>query len=928
MRTKLAVLGVVGLVAAALIYWFGFRDAPRPTTTAAATTEDTWGTPAKKAEPPAEPAARPKGMPRMAFETDPDGPLALEGQVLDEQDQPVAGARVRISTSPPRTVETDTDGSFTIDKLLGRSYRLTARAGDKIGGPATVKVVANPDPVVIRLRPGVALTVNVSDAATKKPIAGATVTLVDGSEITETTGADGKAVFRGLDDGWTTVMASAPRYGAATGTKTISVGDKAATLELALRTGAALSGTVVDESGTGIGGARVWPVDVSSAWEQAGADLAAVTSAADGTFTIAALPAGSYLLRGKTEQHAPASTAPITVTGETATTGIRIVMKAAASVSGVIVTVEGRPVPYATVTLSSRELTNDMVQRKAAADEQGRFELRALPRTAVKLRAESDDAASRAIDVDLAATPITKDLKLVLDQTDTIAGIVVDGAGEPIAEAQVRASPDFAGGDKNAEDFVLAQGASASTDGDGRFTLRGLETGKFRITASRTVGGQTARGGRAGQVASTGEKNLKIVLPAPGGVKGKVERDDGEPPAMALVSADWEHRVTIRDGAFELTDLVPGKYDLRVTGSDFAEKVVRDVTIAPGKITDTGTIVVRPGRTISGRVVDASGQGVEGARVLFGRILIGDGKQTGRADEADAAQFGIRQTATDASGGFVISGVSRTSASIVGEHPDRGRSLGQKVPAGGEDVKGLTLTLKGYGSIAGTVTRAGVPVAGASISVASQGSSGQATFVVAGDDGAFVIDKVAAGPTSLTAMKNGMMSAEGSSRMVTVVAGQRVDGSIAIPVGAVALTIKIVPREGATVNAAQLFLFRAAGVTLTKADDVFDAFYGATGVRATLKDEVDLTPGGAAGMKIWTGGDAHPLFKDLPEGVYSACIIPITGDIMGDPQLLGRVLESLDQLEVICQNVTVTPAPLAQTTPITVPSMRTLVPTE
>ena len=223
-----------------------------------------------------------------------------------------------------------------------------------------------------------------------------------------------------------------------------------------------------------------------------------------------------------------------------------------------------------------------------------------------------------------------------------------------------------------------------------------------------------------------------------------------------------------------------------------------------------------------------------------------------------------------------------------------------------------------------------MPVAGASVGVASQGSSGQATFVVAGEDGAFVIDKVAEGPTGLTATKTGMMSAEAASRFVTVIAGQRVDGSLTIPVGPIALTIKIVPKAGATVNSAQVFLFRGGGVALTQADQVFDAFFANSGVQATLRTDVELTGGGpgAAGMKFWLGDESHPAFKDLPAGVYSACVLPITGTFMTDPQLMGRIMESIEQLEVICQDITVTPTPLAQTTPITVSTMKILVPTE
>lgn len=924
MKSRAAIVGGIGVVVAALIYWFGFRDRAEPKPAAVATANAPAQPAPTKADKPAEPEQRLRGTPRLTFETDPDGPLRLEGQVLDEDDHPVEGAKVHISTRPGRTAVTDADGSFSFDKLLGRSYSLRARAGDKVGGPITTKLDANAEPVVLRLRPGVAVTVQVSDTVTKKPISGAAVTLLDGSEesdLTETTGADGKVVFRGVDDGWTSVMGSAPGYGRATANKLISKGDKGATIELALKTGAALSGRVVDDNGAGLAGARVWAADVSNAWENMGSERSAVTSGADGAFTIPAVSAGSYVLRAQNETHAPAVTAPISVTGEAPTSGVQVVMKAAATLAGIVVGVDQKPVPYASVRLSSREWSNDMVHRQAAADDQGRFEMRALPRTALKVRAESEDAASKAVDVDLATNPVKKDLTLVLDQSGTITGIVVDGAGEPIAEAEVNAYPDFLAEGKTAEDFVLAQGAAATTDGGGRFALRGLEAGKFRLWASRSSGGETARGQREGVIASTGDKDVKLVLPAPGGIKGKVQLENNDPPTLAMVSTDWEHRVTVRDGEFALTELVPGKYDLRITGSDFADKIVRDIEITAGKVTDAGTITVRPGRKIGGRVVDGNGQGIEGARVLFGKQLFGDGQRTGAANEDDAAQFGQRLTTTDRNGAFVISGVARGTAVIVAEHADRGRSLAQRIPGGTEDVTGVTLTLKSFGSIAGKVTRKGQPVASAMVSVAPVGSTGQASFVQAGADGSFVIDKVAEGPTGLSAMKNGMMSMSGGARTVTVIAGQRVDGSIDLPAGNTSLTVEISPKPGARVNAAQVFLFYGA-VAITNGQELMDVFTASRGVESSL-GTTEMAMSGAAGMLFWLGGAQQPTFKELIPATYSACVIPVTGSIM-DQQLMQRIMRNLDKLEVICQTTTVAAAPAEQRIAVAVPTMREL----
>lgn len=917
MNRKLAIVPVVLALVAGLVYWFGFRDrgeggAPAPAGASAGSSSG----PAAPARARAGGDDGPAGqLPPLSFETDPEGRLLLEGQVLDEHDQPVAGAEVRISSSPPRTTRTDTDGSFSFDKLLGRTYYLRARAGDRAGN-ASAKVTAQSDPVVIRLRQGATLTVLVVDGTTRKPIAGATVLrLGDDDHGEATTGGDGKAVLRGVDDGWVQVSASAPGYGPATASRSIGASERQVELEVALAEGAPVSGRVVDERGQPIAGAQVWAQDASSAWEGGAGERAAVRSDKAGAFTIPALSAGSYILFAKDEVHAPAATAPVTIAGEVPTTGVEIVMQAAAVVAGVVVDPGGAPVPYATVRVSSRVWSASMVYRQAAADDQGRFEVRGLPRAALRARAEGEEASSAAIDLDLAAIAEQRDLRLVLDRSAQIAGVVVDGDGEPVAEATVSAYPDFTTVEV---DWVMASTASAATDGGGRFTLKGLDDGAYRVWATREGGGGRRASTREGVAARTGDRDVRLVLPAPGGIKGKIALEDGGAPALAIVSVGWQERVTVKDGAFALADLAPGRYDVRVTGLDFAERVKGDVEVTAGKVTDAGTITVRAGRTLAGKVVDDQGQPVEGARVLYGKMLFGDGKRTGATDADTAAQLGQRIATSNAAGEFVIRGAPRTSGALLAEHPTLGRSVAQKIAAGKDDVRGLTVALRGYGSIAGKVMRKGEPVAGATVNAAPVGSSGQAVFVQAGADGSFVFDRLPAGPTALSAMKTqGFGGGQGGSRTVAVVAGQQVDGTIVLPAGDLTLTVKIEPRPGATINLAQVFLFRGV-VAAQNGEQIMDAYLASGGVEGGRGDTT-LAVGGAAGRLIWLGGS--PLsFTELLPGDYSACGIPITGNFM-DEQLMARIFRNLDKLEVFCRPVTVRPSPATQETSLSMPSM-------
>ena len=857
----------------------------------------------------APPAPRDRG-PTFARDADPDGPLLLEGLVLDDQEQPVAGAEVWISSAPQRTAKTETDGTFAFDKLLGRTYAIGARSGDRVGGPVITKLVERGEPVVIRLRMGTQLAVSVRDER-DQPIAGATVTLIEGTSPTETTGADGTVTFRGVGDGWTAVRASATGHGPATATVRIGKAQRQAEVTVTLARGAAVSGVVVDERGAPIAGAKVMATDVSATWDPGGGDREPATTSASGEFTIPALAAGSYRLTAADETHAPASSEPITVDGERPTTGVRIVMPAGARLAGRVVDTAGKPVPYATVKVSGTEWATDMVFRQAAADDRGQFAVDALPRRAVKVRAESETASSKIATVDLVAAAAKTELELVLDQDGAIAGIVVDGTGAPVAEASVSAQPDFLAEASRGGDFILASSSSTTTDGGGRFVLRGLEEGAYRLAASREGHSERAAFGADSTAVRTGATDVRLVLPTPGGMRGKIVTDRGEPPMLATVLSGWEHRAVTRDGTFTLADMTPGKYDLRITGPDFAEVGRGDVVVEEGKITDVGTITVTRGRTLSGRLVDSKGAPVEGGKVMVGKMIFGDGKASSSDLDGDSL-MGLRSARTAADGTFTVRGISRDGGIAVAEHPAKGRSVSVTVPAGTDDVAGLAITLRGYGSLTGTVTRKGQPVAGAAVSAAPMGSSGQAVFVTTGADGKFVLDKVPEGPTAVQAMKQQLMSTFSASRTVTVVAGAATDATIDIPAGAIALTVKVEPKAGATVNAAWMLLVRGA-FAAKDGKALMDAFLATQGGGG----------GGAAGAEVWLGGDTFPTFRELVAGSYTLCALPLTGNIL-DGQFNQRVNANLDKLEAVCKAVAVPEAPAEQSLTLALPSMRPL----
>src|SRR5688500_13309590 len=161
MRRKLVGGSIVLVLALVAVWFFWLRDrgekAAKPD---AGSARSAAITPAAK--PPEQPATEEprRGMsPKWSLDVDREGPLTLEGQVVGPDGKGVAKAEVWLGSVPPRTTVSEDDGSFQFDKLVGRSYALSAKSGDLIGGPIMHKLTDKSDPAVLRVSEGAAVIV-------------------------------------------------------------------------------------------------------------------------------------------------------------------------------------------------------------------------------------------------------------------------------------------------------------------------------------------------------------------------------------------------------------------------------------------------------------------------------------------------------------------------------------------------------------------------------------------------------------------------------------------------------------------------------------------------------------------------------------------------------------------------------------------------
>lgn len=831
----------------------------------------------------------------VLIDDDPRGELRLEGLVLGADDKPVAGTTVVLAANPPRTTTTGEDGTFTFEALVGRPYTLVARGAAGVAGPITARLTATSEPVVLHLRPAAKVTVAVKDPA-GAPIDGATVEL-RGVDDQRATAAQGTATFATVVPGGYDLVAWAPGRAHTFQFAQVAAGDNA--LAITLVPGARVSGVVRDDGGAPVVGARV-VYDGASDWSAQGDPRRdAVVTTEGGAFAFEALPPGSFRFTATDPTRAPGTSALVTLDGTTERTGIAITLAAGAAVRGRVVDASGQPVSSARVRVgeASRSLIGG-APRQAFSDDKGAFVITGLPRRALMAVAIHESASSANVTVDTSAGDVAE-LVIELVVTGTIAGVVVDPAGQPVEGAQVSAGPNWRDGRGTFDptQWRLRGFPQELTDAGGRFTLTGLTPGSYIVNAlPATAISRGRRGMGEGVTATTGDTSLRLVLQPEGGITGKVAFADGSAPSAYTVSVGMAGQPFTTD-AFTLDSLTPQKSELTVRGPAFQSRTI-EVVIEPGKITDVGTITVEKGRRVGG-VVTSRGEPVAGATVYAGRMIFGSGSSSNA--QMGPMGRGTKTAVTGADGTFALSGFGGGDVTIVAEEPALGRSKSLRLPAVMPGQTELTLELMPYGALSGVLRQGGAPAEGVFVTAQSTTTPGSLYNVASGPDGSYRFDKLAPDTYKVSAtLGMPMMGMRFYSKQVDVPSGKEVTVDLSVEAGAVTLTVTGRPRAG-VLGVANAWL--ASGVLA-----------GTTA--AALGLELAAAGPGASQWVIIRSGEPA-VFKEVTPGAYTVCLVPFPAEVKG-MAAMGYGERHGDELAAYCKAVTVGAAPASQAAEVAV----------
>ena len=592
-------------------------------------------------------------------------PRALTGTVLLDG-KPVAAAKVKLEgMHRKRTVFTDGNGVFHLERLRPGKYDLTAEGSGALG---TVKAEVNKREdragVVIELVRGVPLDGVVLDER-GEAVPGVKLTIErTGSDWAHVeSDAEGRFHLDTVPEGPRALVARKPGF---LSDEELTVTGGGAPVTVTLRHAAVLSGRVQTADGVLVPEfsirARLADAGTRSrdAYDDFDGERLPVTVARadveDGGFSLDLMP-GEFEVMVNPEKFITE-----TVTLRAPASEVVITVRAGGSIRGTLVDADNAPVVGASVFASFESSMKD-----ARTDEAGQFELAGLVAGKWKVTGRPEYAAKHMWSVTAEVeVSLGKETSLTLRPPvgAPIDGVVLDGAGNPVRDAHV-SGVALANDKDDKDDEAPPAMEMTSTDEVGGFRLRTLPAGKVELRAG------TKDANSKPLTITAPDAHVILKLEEGTTVSGRVVDDSGKPVKEFKVTG---RPFDAEDGRFKLRWRAGKKQSLAIDAIGFAQHIF-DVDVNEGA-NELGDIKLSRGLKLTGLVFDEKTKApIAGALVDV---------STSRPEGGVYLSESRGAVRTDAQGRYAIV-IDPASTWAVATHENYVRGIAQ-IPFGGATV--------------------------------------------------------------------------------------------------------------------------------------------------------------------------------------------------------------------------------------------------
>lgn len=434
---------------------------------------------------------------------------SLEGFVfMKTTGQGVAGAKITLIQqnrrmfwiTPQIHAVSDDKGAYHFENVPEGEYMITAgkdnlfmwRGNPADNGRITLAAKENKKDYDIFLFPGYTIRGTVTLQGSKEPIDGVEIIQAMNANIPirGVTGADGKYEIANVPEGMWMLKAQKKGYIMVSNQRgwqgvqvTLPKDSMEAIQNFEMEKALTISGIVKDESGAPVMDAKVIVITTDNIYQLSSLNRLKTYEPVNekGEFIAECPPNQTVLVRASSSRF-PDATSDSIIVNDQSVTGIVLIMKAGATISGRVVDPEGKPVQEALVVINDQIIIGIMgsvgYRKNLRTDKNGQFTVSDVPIGTIKLFATAKGfAQSERQTLELASGEMKTDVVLKLRTTHYIAGKVTDADGNPLSQCYVFAKSQMG-----------SSHGSAMTGEDGLYRIEGLSDDKHYVYANSNEG--------------------------------------------------------------------------------------------------------------------------------------------------------------------------------------------------------------------------------------------------------------------------------------------------------------------------------------------------------------------------------------------------------------------------------------------------------